>query len=379
MCGCYARSVAGCMTRRRAAAPEATSVPPEPSVTRGARPALRDQGSSDILSTTLGRTISRGGSGAVDASVGGPIRSDGRCDEDARHGSPRGLRAGSAPCVIGEAEEPEGELEVPPDAGMEPIDVFRCILGASLDGEDVDGRAFSGSLRFGDRGRSQPKDMNRVLKYKLLRHLPGGFGHRYERKFEIRTNGFEDAIHRCKGLTCIDLGANLGEYTKKMATGVRQVIAFEPDPWAYAALRENVADFENVRLENAAAGTRDRMVRLCRHPRFEEDPVLYSQSSSIISSKYNVTSESSVEVLQVDFVKYLESLDEDIGIIKIDIEGMEVELLEALFERSDILNRIHHIFAETHESRIPGLKPRARALRRKADRMKRPYVNLYWH
>ena len=118
--------------------------------------------------------------------------------------------------------------------------------------------------------------MNKIRKYKLLRHLPGGLGRHYRRKFEVRTNEFEDAIHRSKGMTCIDLGANLGEYTRKMGTGVKQVIAFEPDPWAYAMLKENIADVENVRLENAAAGTSDGVVRLCRHPQFEEDPILYS-------------------------------------------------------------------------------------------------------
>ena len=47
-----------------------------------------------------------------------------------------------------------------------------------------------------------------------------------------------------------------------------------------------------------------------------------------------------------NFLVYLENLDEDIGTLKIDIEGAEVELLEALFDRPDILERVRHIFAE---------------------------------
>ena len=79
-----------------------------------------------------------------------------------------------------------------------------------------------------------------------------------------------------------------------------------------------------------------------------------SQSSSVISSKSNIREEGAIEIQQVDFIRYLENLNEDIGLLKMDIEGAEVDLLEALFDRPDILNRIDHIFAETHETRIPG-------------------------
>ena len=76
--------------------------------------------------------------------------------------------------------------------------------------------------------------MSKLLKYRLLRHLPGAIGHRYKCKYMVGTNGFEKAVRRCRGTTCIDLGANLGVYTRMMASQARQVIAFEPDPWTLA-------------------------------------------------------------------------------------------------------------------------------------------------
>ena len=164
-----------------------------------------------------------------------------------------------------------------------------------------------------------------------------------------------------------------------MASGTKQVIAFEPDPWAYAALQTNVADLRNVKIENAAAGTSESTVVLYRHTRFEENPALNSQASSVISSKGDIHNDDAIEIRQVDFIRYLENLDEDIGLLKMDIEGAEVDLLEALFDRPDILNRIDHIFAETHERLIPGHKPRVNALREKAKLIKQPYINLYWH
>ena len=221
--------------------------------------------------------------------------------------------------------------------------------------------------------------MNKLLKYKLLRHAPGALGHRYECKYSVRTSGFDEAVHRSAGMTCIDLGANLGKFTRTMASRAGYVIAFEPDPWTFASLQANVSDLDNVGLENAAAGTRDENIFLFRHGQFDEDPARYSEASSVIGTKNDVTDRGSVEVRQIDFVKYLEELDEDIGVLKIDIEGAEVEILETLFGRPDILKRINYIFAETHEKRIPEHGPRVKALRVAARKMERPYVNLYWH
>lgn len=177
---------------------------------------------------------------------------------------------------------------------------------------------------------------------------------------------------------CIDLGANVGKYTRMLASGAKQVIAFEPDPWACAVLRGNVADLDNVRVEDAAAGTKEGTVLLYRRARFGENPAFYSQSSSIIVDKINVSEEEAVEVRQIDFINYLEDLDEDIGLLKIDIEGAEVDLLEAMLDRPDILKRIHHIFAETHEGGIPGHEPRVKALRKRTKEIRHPRINLYW-
>ena len=79
----------------------------------------------------------------------------------------------------------------------------------------------------------------------------------------------------------------------------------------------------------------------------------------------------------MDFLRYLGDLE--IGVLKMDIEGAEVQILEALFDRPDRLHRIRYIFAETHERMIPGHQPRVDALQRRARKIGQPSVNLYWH
>ena len=223
--------------------------------------------------------------------------------------------------------------------------------------------------------------MFRPLLYRSLRSLPGSLGRRYARKhlrWRAREREFPEALRASVGRTCIDLGANVGAYTRRMALVAERVIAFEPDPFAFAVLRARVADLDNVSIENAAAGTSDGAALLYRHPRFDRDPASYSESSSLISGKNNVSEEKAIEVRQVDFIEYLDGLDEDIAILKIDVEGAEVDLLEALLERPDLLERIDHVFVETHESRIPDHEPRVQSLRARVRGMERPRINLYW-
>ena len=174
------------------------------------------------------------------------------------------------------------------------------------------------------------------IRYNLLRRLPGEWGRYYERKFIglHAKAAFEEALRRSEGKTCIDLGANVGVYTRKMALRAGRVIAFEPDPWTCAELRANVSDLDNVTIVNAAAGACEGNVLLYRHPRFENNPAPYSISSSTVAGTSNTTEEGAVEVKQIDFIRYLENLHGEVGVLKIDIEGAEVELLESLLART---------------------------------------------
>lgn len=221
----------------------------------------------------------------------------------------------------------------------------------------------------------------KYFRYNLLRRLPGEWGSYYERKFMglYAKAAFDEALLRSEGKTCIDLGANIGLYTRKMAIKAKEVIAFEPDPWACAELRAGVADLDNVTIVEAAAGACEKKILLYRHPRFRNSPASYSISSSIIADKRGNSQENAVEVRQLDFIRYLEGLDEEVGVLKIDIEGAEVDLLESLLDRPDVLERINHIFAETHENIFPAHKTRVNALYEKARSIESPYINLSWH
>lgn len=218
-------------------------------------------------------------------------------------------------------------------------------------------------------------------KCRTLRHLPGKIGRRYTAKYEMHGTSwrFLDALDYTAGMVAIDLGANIGEYSQILARRAKKVYAFEPDPWALEQLRKNTAHLGNVEIVEAAAGTCEGSVKLYRHPEFADNPVMNSQSSSVVSNKYNISNDDYFDVPQIDVLKFLRDLDQDIGVLKVDIEGAEVELFEHLFEDSALMSRIRYIFAETHETKIPGHEPRVAALKARAQETKSPVIDLTWH
>ncbi|MFY0634448.1 MAG: FkbM family methyltransferase [Vannielia sp.] len=179
-------------------------------------------------------------------------------------------------------------------------------------------------------------------------------------------------------MIAIDLGANQGAFTARLAETASKVYAFEPDPWSLKRLRGATAGCANVDIIEAAAGVEDGKAEIFRHEAFAERPEEVSLVSTVMPD-FSAADHSgtAMKVPMVDFIAFLAGLEGRIGLLKIDIEGAEVPLLEALFE-SDQAERIDYIFCETHEPDLPKLAPRYKALRDRAARMSRPVVNLDW-
>jgi FkbM family methyltransferase len=221
----------------------------------------------------------------------------------------------------------------------------------------------------------------RLLKYRLFRHLPGMRGLRFDRTRgkALRNEQFAEALTRAQGTIGIDLGANLGKYTRLMAEHCSNVLAFEPDPCTAEQLRANTSDLTNVTIIEAAASISEGMATLYRRSDFGGDNERASEGSTIFAEKTNVDDRYAVLVRQLDFITYLREQKGKVGILKIDIEGAEVDLLEALIKAPDLLNRIAYLFVETHENRIPSQKERVARLKRWAMKTTCPIINLYWN
>ncbi|MDJ0631518.1 MAG: FkbM family methyltransferase [Rhodobacter sp.] len=212
-----------------------------------------------------------------------------------------------------------------------------------------------------------------------LAHLWRKLTGRRRRAQRAAKRAFAAALARLgPGDLAIDLGANAGEFTVPLAQTGAEVHAFEPDPHALARLRMAVSGYENVTLHDAAAGGRAGVFKLYRSKLFGRDPDRRSKSSSLLAEKRNVSGMDAIEVQVVDFVGFLRALDREVALIKMDIEGAEVELLEALLASPEA-GRVGEIFVETHERALPHLAGRTAALRARAAGLVRPRINWDWH
>ena len=160
-------------------------------------------------------------------------------------------------------------------------------------------------------------------------------------RYDAQSRAFETA---CTALTkddiAIDCGANVGVYTTMMADSGACIFAFEPNPVAFAKLREKTAAYPNVRLFNAAVSTESGNVRLYMHKRARLDPLLYSVSSSTMATKTNVDAHSFEDVESIVLADFIESLECPVKLLKMDVEGAEIGLLNQLLDR-ELHNRLN--------------------------------------
>jgi FkbM family methyltransferase len=154
---------------------------------------------------------------------------------------------------------------------------------------------------------------------------------------------------------CIDVGANVGIVSEIFLSKGAEVYAFEPHPDAFIKLLEVKRKYKKFTPLNESAGISEGKVKLYLHTSHHSDPLKFSTGSSLLNSKPNI-SEKFIVSDAIDFAKFLSRFPR-IYILKMDIEGFEVELIPHLINLRS-LNNVDHVFVETHEKKWPGLKDR---------------------
>lgn len=133
----------------------------------------------------------------------------------------------------------------------------------------------------------------------------------------------------------IDCGANIGLsilYFKRLYKDCR-IVAFEPDPYVFSVLKCNIkkCKYNNVELINKAVWKNDDILK------FISDG---SDGGRIASKNENI--EKSISIQSVSLSSFL---DEDIDLLKLDIEGAETIVLQSCAKK---LDNIKNIFVEYH-------------------------------
>lgn len=191
-----------------------------------------------------------------------------------------------------------------------------------------------------------------------------------------------DAFHEClrqlnPGDIAIDCGANVGKFTVPMAHTGAEVYAFEPNPDAHRELVKVTAAFPNVKVIQAAVTSRAGPIKLFLHRYAEEDPVHFSTGSSLLESKRNVVHDRYVTVEGVAFGEFVKGLGRPVRLLKMDIEGAEVDVINQLLDEG-LHRQIEHAFVEVHDRQIWSLAEPTRKLRERLRNMGADQFRLDW-
>jgi FkbM family methyltransferase len=153
-----------------------------------------------------------------------------------------------------------------------------------------------------------------------------------------------------KGDTVLDIGANFGWYTVHFARWAAKVYSFEPIPFTYKELKDNIAlnGCKNVEMINSAVGDKKGSINFFLPKTF---------GGSATASEHNYFGEK-IAVNMITLDKYAEENDIRPDFIKADIEGGEFEMLQGGIKT---LTRFHpDLFLEIEEQHTNrfGYKPR---------------------
>src|SRR5574344_540801 len=176
----------------------------------------------------------------------------------------------------------------------------------------------------------------------------------------------------------IDCGANVGDISSLFLSRGAKVIAFEPDLLAFSRLQKRFSGGQRIELINIAVADSDGKAMFYYHKeRLKSEGVEFTVSSSLLREKINVDGEHGVEVEIVDLCKYIDNLGRNVDILKMDIEGEEIAVLNKMISE-DTYKKVGLILVETHETKIPGHREKVAALKRRIQEEGITNIKLNW-
>jgi len=173
---------------------------------------------------------------------------------------------------------------------------------------------------------------------------------------------------------CIDCGANTGQETIPWAEKGAEVYAFEPHPECFRILKKKTARYDKVHLYEKGVWHMNSTMNLYLREGAGASGI--SESSSLLKSKPNVDKDSYVKVEIIDLVEFIRGLGKRVDVLKIDIEGAEVELVQRIID-TETYKEIGMILVETHEQ-IEEISEDIQRLRNLVSELGIDNINMEW-
>ncbi len=126
----------------------------------------------------------------------------------------------------------------------------------------------------------------------------------------------------------VDVGSWCGTFALKMQKFAKQIYCYEPSKLHFECLTRNVAQYNHIKLFNQAIGNMDGFVKLSNEQATQNTRVLLEKGDTKISK--------------------LDSLDlTGVEMLKIDVEGLEAEVLKGANEK---LKDVKYIMIELNKN-----------------------------
>ena len=217
----------------------------------------------------------------------------------------------------------------------------------------------------------------------LLRSLLSGLFHfanfHYKKLFGIKCKRIPNYVKQKikPGSIIIDCGANVGNVSSSLIQSGAKLYCFEPHPLAFHVLRQRFANNSDVKVFNSAVGTHIHAAKLYKHIESSKDELKYSTGSSLVDIKNNVDKNEYYDVNVINLIDFINSLKKKVFLIKIDIEGAEVELLNKFIDEGTY-KKVDYIFVETHEKIIPEIEMPTKELKSRIRELKIDNIYMNW-
>jgi len=139
--------------------------------------------------------------------------------------------------------------------------------------------------------------------------------------------------------TVLDIGANFGYFTKACIDLGYIVTAVEPHPYAINNLYRFFKGNAKAKIESKAVSNVTGTIDLYLHPQHSLDQKRTSISASLVADKFSTTNNLSVSVSSTKLSSFFEN-HEHYSLVKIDIEGAEMYLVDELIKFGARIDRL---------------------------------------
>jgi len=177
-------------------------------------------------------------------------------------------------------------------------------------------------------GRKKMQFLNNIV-FSLALNAKG-----YKNYGSFKQTGEKNFINKINKdlMFCIDIGANVGKYTKLLLTETKsKIISFEPLPLAFKDLQKIEQDYtDRLKVYNYAIGEKDETLELnYSNEKSEKASFLENLNQlSFYDFKNNQKIKTKVYCLDTFFSNNPNLLSKNIDLLKIDTEGFEFEVLK---------------------------------------------------